>query len=140
MVDPIHLQGMQSGAAASEPLSTARTGQPTAADGSSFAEMLAKNQSVRFSNHAQKRLQTRSIDLNEDSVNRLSNAVDKAEQRGGKSSLVLVDNLAFIVNVQERLVVTAMNTREGGEGVFTHIDTVVLADPGSNPSGTDLNI
>jgi flagellar operon protein len=67
--------------------------------------------------------------LNSDNVNRLSDAIDKAEKRGGKSSLVMVDDLAFIVNVHNRTVVTALDTNQRGEGVFTQIDSVVFADP-----------
>ncbi|MBP7690326.1 MAG: hypothetical protein KA764_00330 [Anaerolineales bacterium] len=83
---------------------------------------------VRFSNHAQKRLETRGISLNDDGLSRLAQAVDRAAQRGGKESLVLMDDLAFIVNVKNRLVVTAMDQQARGEGVFTQIDSVVLAD------------
>ena len=101
----------------------------TPVNGPSFADTLADVQSVRFSNHAQKRLQVRNINLNDDGLSRLANAVDKAEKRGGKESLVLMDNLAFIVNVKERLVVTAMDDQKRGEGVFTQIDSVVFADP-----------
>ena len=101
----------------------------TQTDGPSFAETFSQAQGIQFSNHAQKRLQTRDIHLNDESVNRLSDAVDKAEKRGGKSSLVLVDDLAFIVNVRERMVVTAMDSKERGEGVFSQIDSVVFAAP-----------
>ena len=97
--------------------------------GMSFADALNKVQDVRFSTHAQKRLQSRQINLSEESVNRLSEAVDKAEKKGGQSSLVLVDDLAFIVNVRDRVVVTALDTNQRGEGVFTQIDSVVFADP-----------
>lgn len=95
----------------------------------SFADTLNQVQEVRFSSHAQKRLQSRQISLNEDCVSRLSDAVDKADKRGGQSSLVLMDDLAFIVNVRDRLVVTALDTNNRGEGVFTQIDSVVFADP-----------
>lgn len=101
------------------------------AAGPTFAETLnqAQNaQGLRFSNHAQKRLQTREISLTDDGLARLSSAVDKAEKRGGRESLVLMDEMAFIVNIRERLVVTAMDARSRGEGVFTQIDSVVLAD------------
>ena len=95
----------------------------------SFAEILnATNNSVKFSNHAQKRLQTRNINLTEDGLTRLASAIDKADQHGGKESLVLVDDLAFIINVKDRLVVTAMDNNNRGEGVFTKIDSVVIAD------------
>lgn len=107
------------------------------AGGASFAQTLAQaygvqpegqGMGVRFSNHAQKRLETRDIQLSPENVSRLSEAIDKAEKRGGKSSLVLVDDLAFVVNVRERLVVTAMDASQRGEGVFTQIDSVVIAD------------
>ncbi len=97
--------------------------------GAAFAETLAQVQQVRFSNHAQKRLQSREIALSDEHVNRLAQAIEKAEQRGGKSSLVMVDDLAFIVNVRERLVVTAVDAQHRGEGVFTQIDSVVIAEP-----------
>jgi len=103
-----------------------------------FAETLAQVQQVRFSNHAQKRLQSREITLSDEHVNRLAQAIEKAEQRGGKSSLVMMDDLAFIVNVRERLVVTAVDPQHRGEGVFTQIDSVVIADP-ARPSQNKLD-
>jgi flagellar operon protein len=127
MADPFRVQldranGVPAGA--SQP-----TGSKTAAGGTSFADTLAEAQGVRFSNHAQKRLESRDIQLSEDNVTRLSDAIDKAEKRGGKNSLVMVDDLAFIVNVRDRMVVTALDAGHRGEGVFTQIDSVVFADP-----------
>ncbi|WP_075064264.1 TIGR02530 family flagellar biosynthesis protein [Ornatilinea apprima] len=96
----------------------------------SFAETLARvQQGVQFTNHAQKRLEKRNIALNDDGIARLAQAVDKAEKRGGKESLVLMDDIAFLVNVKERLVITAVDQDHRGEGVFTQIDSVVFADP-----------
>ena len=83
---------------------------------------------MRFSSHAQKRLEKREIALNDEGLARLAQAVDKVEKRGGRESLVLMDGLAFIVNVQERLVVTALDQESRKEGVFTQIDSVVLAE------------
>lgn len=105
--------------------------------GQSFADVLANVDNLRFSNHAQKRLQNRNITLDQDGISRLAGAVDKAEKRGGKESLVLVDNLAFIVNVKERLVVTALDEQSRGEGVFTQIDSVVFADPSETTKSAD---
>ncbi|MDR3572532.1 MAG: TIGR02530 family flagellar biosynthesis protein [Anaerolineaceae bacterium] len=109
------------------------------AGGSTFADALANAQDVHFSNHAQKRLESRSITLTDSSVSRLSNAINKAEKRGGKSSLVLMDDMAFIVNVPDRTVVTAMNANSRGEGVFTQIDSVVFADPASQSASSYIN-
>jgi flagellar operon protein len=98
--------------------------KPNGPDGPSFADTLS---ALRFSNHAQKRMQSREISLTDEGLARLSTAVDKAEKRGGKESLVLMDELAFIVNIRERLVVTAIDASQRGEGVFTQIDSVVIA-------------
>jgi flagellar operon protein len=87
-----------------------------------------QTQGVRFSAHAQKRLEKRDIQLGDDGLARLNAAVDRAAQRGGRDSLVLMDDLAFIVNVKDRLVVTALAGDSRKEGVFTQIDSVVLAD------------
>jgi len=103
---------------------------PEACNGEDFAAYLAQN--LRFSNHAQKRLQSRQIDLSPDDLLRLSQAVEKAAQRGGRESLVLVDDLAFLVNVRERVVITAIDPEHRGEGVFTQVDSVVFAAPYSS--------
>jgi len=137
MAEPFRVQlDRAQSATQPRPVQTGRLAQ-----GASFAQTMAQvaggpvqGQDVRFSHHAQKRLETRDIQLSPENVSRLSGAIDKAEKRGGKSSLVLVDDLAFVVNVRERLVVTAMDANHRGEGVFTQIDSVVFADSAS--SGT----
>jgi len=93
----------------------------------SFATALDQASNVRFSNHAQQRMASRNIDLGQDQKAQLSDAIDRAAQRGGKESLVLMDNMAFIVNVPNRTVVTALDDQSRKEGVFTQIDSVVLA-------------
>ncbi len=141
MADPFHVQlgrvngvGAQPVTQASGTVTSNASGTATSADGLSFLETLENVQRVRFSNHAQSRMQSRDINLNSENVNRLSDAIDKAEKRGGKSSLVMVDDLAFIVNVQSRTVVTALDKDQRGEGVFTQIDSVVFADPANDPA------
>ena len=131
MADPFSIQlGQVTSGVAEHPVKTASTVAPV--QGTSFTEMLQNVQGVRFSNHAQSRIQSRDINMSSENVSRLSVAIDKAEKRGGKSSLVMVDDLAFIVNVQSRTVVTALDKDQRGEGVFTQIDSVVFADPASD--------
>jgi flagellar operon protein len=89
-----------------------------------FQEELEK---IKFSSHALKRLETRNIRLGEEELNKIQSAVNKAEQKGSKDSLVLMDNTAFIVNIPNRTVVTAMPVQDGSDNVFTNIDSVVLA-------------
>ena len=136
MTDPFHVQLGRVNGKGAQPEKPAGTPKPV--QGTSFIETLESVQGVRFSNHALKRLQSREIHLDSDNVNRLSDAIDKAEKRGGKSSLVMVDDLAFIVNVHDRTVVTALDTNQRGEGVFTQIDSVVFADPAGTKSLIDV--
>jgi len=99
--------------------------------GTSFAEVLAQqSEELRFSNHAQKRLESRDIEMNDDRIARLNTAIDKAKSKGSRDSLILMDDLAFIVNVKENLVVTTVDmNNQKSEGVFTQIDSVVIAPP-----------
>jgi flagellar operon protein len=135
MANPFQIQSNQ-------PIKTGQSGSPTQrttpTQGSSFSDALQQAQGVRFSNHAQKRLETRNISLSDEGLSRLANAVSKAEKKGGKESLVMVDDMAFIVNVKDRLVITALDSQSRGEGVFTNIDSVVFADAGDQKS-TDTN-
>ncbi|MBI9047924.1 MAG: hypothetical protein JEZ00_00775 [Anaerolineaceae bacterium] len=92
-----------------------------------FSDLLKAANDLTFSNHAQKRLEKRDIQLGQKDMQRLNNAVNKAESKGAKESLILMDQLAFIVNVQDRKVVTTINVNQRSEGVFTQIDSVVIA-------------
>ena len=138
MTDPFSVQLGRVTALAEQSAKPVSASAP--AQGPSFTETLQNIQGVRFSNHAQKRLQSRDINLNSDNVSRLSDAIDKAEKRGGKSLLVMVDDLAFIVNVKDRMVVTALDANQRGEGVFTQIDSVVFADPSASTIQSSIDI
>ncbi len=89
-----------------------------------FKEELEK---VKFSNHALKRLESRNIQLGENEISKIQDAVEKAEAKGSKDSLVLMDKTAFIVNIPNRTVVTAIEVANSNENVFTNIDSVVFA-------------
>ncbi len=82
---------------------------------------------LKLSSHANQRLASRDIRLGQPEANRLAEAVNRAEQKGSRDSLILMDDLAFIVDVQRRTLVTAIDANNQKEGVFTNIDTVVLA-------------
>ena len=89
-----------------------------------FHEELEK---IKFSNHALKRLETRNIQLSSEDVNKIQTAVEKAESKGSKDSLVMMNDTVFIVNIPNRTVVTAMPLGSSEENVFTNIDSFVLA-------------
>lgn len=99
--------------------------------GLSFQEILDQKSSqdaeaLKFSKHAAGRLSERNIELTENQLERLSEGTQKADAKGIKESLVLVDSLAFIVNIPNRTVVTAMEQAETIENVFTNIDGAVI--------------
>lgn len=89
-----------------------------------FKEELEK---LKFSNHAQKRLESRNIKFSESEMNKIYNAVEKAELKGAKDSLILMNETALIVNIPNKTVVTAMPIEEQTENVFTNIDSVVIS-------------
>jgi flagellar operon protein len=93
--------------------------------GASFREVLAKQQ-LTFSHHAEQRLQQRGIELKPDQLERIASAIDQAAAKGAKDSLVLFRDIAMIVNVPNRTVVTAMNGDSMKEHIFTQIDSAVV--------------
>ena len=98
----------------------------------SFGEILRQKQSVndspylKFSKHASMRLESRNIELSTEQQERLETGAQKAEAKGMKESLVIVDSYSFIVNVPGKVVVTAMDQRESQENVYTNIDGAVI--------------
>lgn len=98
----------------------------------SFREILEQKQSsmdtseLKFSKHASMRLADRNINLSQEQKQRLKTGAEKAEAKGIKESLVLVDSLAFIVNIPNKTVVTAMDQEESAENIYTNIDGAVV--------------
>ncbi|MBQ2282588.1 MAG: flagellar protein [Agathobacter sp.] len=99
-------------------------------DGVSFEEILSDKitgeSELKFSKHASMRLDSRNISLTPNQNMRLENGVKQASEKGIKESLVLVDSLAFIVNVPNKTVVTAMDQKETNSNIFTNIDGAVI--------------
>jgi flagellar operon protein len=94
----------------------------------SFEAIFQKElEKVKFSSHALKRLEERNIELSDDEMNKINTAVERAELKGSKDSLVMMDQTAFIVNIPNKTVITAMPIAESKENVFTNIDSVVFA-------------
>jgi len=95
-----------------------------------FARLLKKeldrSAEVRFSAHAQQRLASRHIELSGTDRTSLAAAVDKAAARGSKDSLVLLGDLALVVSIKNRTVVTAMDVGAMQDTVVTNIDSAVI--------------
>lgn len=98
--------------------------------GDSFSSILqkeiGKQDGLTFSKHAEARMAQRDMTLSGAEMQRLSEGVDKASEKGVSNTLVLMDEKAFIVNVPNSVVITAMNGQDLKENVFTNIDGAVI--------------
>jgi flagellar operon protein len=94
-------------------------------NGKSFQQIF-NDKMVRFSHHAEQRLEQRGIQLQPEQMAKIESAIDKAAAKGAKDSLILFKDMAFIVNVKNRTIVTAMDSSSMQDNVFTQIDSAVV--------------
>lgn len=98
----------------------------------SFEEILRQKKEpdtdgeLKFSKHASARLVDRNISLTKKQVERLENGTKQAGEKGINESLMIMDDLAFIVNVKNNTVITAIDQKSSSENVFTNIDGAVI--------------
>jgi flagellar operon protein len=81
---------------------------------------------VTFSKHANDRLASRNINLNDEQMLRLNNGIMQAKEKSINESLVMMDNIAFIVNIKNNTVITAMDQATNDSNIFTNIDGAVI--------------
>ena len=117
--------------AANEFLEKGRGSEAGGSEQKSFAEVLTEKKTEeavpKFSKHASNRLNERNIELSDKVMGRLRAGMQAAGQKGINESLVMVDQLAFIVNVKNQTVITALDGDEQKGNVFTNIDGAVIA-------------
>lgn len=100
----------------------------TKLNGSSFQELLNQqlHPAVSFSKHANMRTEERNIQITQNDLNRLGDACDKAQEKGIKDALIVMDDSAFIVNAPNKVVITVVDKNELKSNVFTNIDGAVF--------------
>jgi flagellar operon protein len=110
--------------------SPAKPGGKTTAAELSFKAVLESNLNkgvgLKFSAHAQDRLASRQIALSPADLQRLEGGVSRAAAKGARESLVVKDDLAFVVSVTNRTVITAVDAASMKGNVFTNIDSAVI--------------
>jgi len=79
-----------------------------------------------FSRHASSRLKSRGIELSEQDLADISDAIDRLSEKNARQSLVLMGDNAFIVGVPKRTVITAMPRQEAVGSIFTNIDSTMV--------------
>ena len=115
------------------------SGKPDGSAEVGFQEMLktefrkgSASGSLKFSAHAQQRMASRQIQLSRDAMQRLDQAVARAAEKGAKDALILMpgvsrgEDLAFVVSVTNRTVITAMDGEHIRSNVFTNIDSAMV--------------
>jgi len=105
-------------------------GAPPAKAAEGFKDVLAEitqADGVKFSKHALERISARGMSFDRASMERLNSAVEVAGSKGASESLVLMDELALIVSVKNKTVITAMPSTETKGNVFTAIDSAIVA-------------
>lgn len=104
-----------------------RPRQGKAVAGPSFADILDNaSRKVSFSNHAMQRLESRNLKLSDQDLQKLDDTVDKMAQKGARESLIYMKDMAFVVSVPNRTVITAMDGSSAKENIFTNIDSAAI--------------
>ena len=92
--------------------------------GKTFQQILNEQlkEKISFSKHANQRTEERNIQISESDLNRLDSACEKAQQKGIKDALIVMNDSAFIVNAANKVVITVVDKNEMKDNVFTNID------------------
>ena len=91
-----------------------------------FAQELKTASSLQFSKHARARMHSRGIELSEQKLSDLNDAIEKANLKGAKETLVLTDDIAFVVSAPNKMVISAFDRAALRDGVFTSIDSAII--------------
>ena len=81
---------------------------------------------VAFSKHAQIRAAERGIDITPDLVDQIKGSMIRAQAKGATNILAMDAEKAFIINVPNAKVITAITQDEMKQSVFTNIDGAVF--------------
>lgn len=88
-------------------------------------KQIAKS-NVIVSNHAKQRLEKRDIRLDESELKQIGDAISRVAAKGGKESLIFFKDTAFVVNVPNRTIITAVDHQSFKDNVFTNIDSALI--------------
>lgn len=89
-------------------------------------EQISSASGLNFSKHAVNRVMERNIDVSDSVMERLSEGVKIAEEKGLDDTLILVDQSAYIVSVRNGTVITTISSDELKGNCFTNIDGTVI--------------
>lgn len=130
-MDIQHLQKVREAQRLQRPSQPAKTGERSGPTTGGFRDILEVEQqrvagNLKLSAHAQARMAQRDILMTPQDLEQLGQAVSKAESKGARESLVLMQNKGFIVSVPNRTVITALDQRQLQESIVTNIDSTII--------------
>ena len=95
-------------------------------DGVTAPASTTSSEPLKFSAHAMQRLQSRNISLSSEDVAKMNVMADKAAAKGAKNSLFIMRDVAMVVSIKNRTVITAVDSDSMKENVFTNIDSAAI--------------
>ncbi len=85
-----------------------------------------QEKAIRLSAHAVQRLEERDISLTIQERIDLGQAITLLNDKGARNALIVREDAAFVVNVPNRTLITAISQQELQQRVFTQIDSTML--------------
>ncbi len=126
MIDLRRIQGPLEGLPVKPETGQAQKGRHISGEFARLLEEAQGSQKLHFSAHALERMGQRGIELSQPELERLQGAVETAASKGSRSSLVLLDERAFVVSVANRTVITALEGEALRDQIVTQIDSAVI--------------
>ena len=83
---------------------------------------------TKISSHAWQRIQQRGISMTKAQHHSLGEAMKTLAAKGARDALLMRADAAFVVNVPNRTVITALDRQEMQHRVFTQIDSAMLLE------------
>jgi len=91
-----------------------------------FEELLNSEKKLKFSSHAQKRMESRNITINADEMRKIEDGVAKLRNKGCQDSVILSNERAYVISIKNNTVVTIVDEASLKDNVFTNIDSMTL--------------
>lgn len=91
-----------------------------------LSNKLQNTTNVKFSSHAETRIKARNIKFTSEDMKNIERAVNDAGKKGARESLLIMKDMALIVSVKNKTVITAIDKKNMKNNVFTNIDSAVI--------------
>ena len=91
-----------------------------------FEDVLNSEKKLKFSAHAQKRMESRNITINSDEMKKIEESVAKLRNKGCQDSVILSQDRAYVISIKNNTVVTIVDEGSLKDSVFTNIDSMTL--------------